>query len=138
MSYLKAINMPISIILVGFIVYAFFLPDTMPGSAVAVVTGAFTLPGIFYAGWRVYRVYKNSFMLAAYTGAFLFFIDFVILKGGYRLSHPPADILTSPQDWNYLLLGILISYFALLPVAMVLAAVGAWCARKSTNENQGQ
>jgi hypothetical protein len=128
--YIRTLAIPLIVVLVGFLVVTVLFGEQLQGIPHAVMSTAITIVALFWSGWAVYSEYRQTLLLAAYTGGFVFFIDFLALKVTHTLTYPPVNVIESPQDWNLLLLGLLIAFIIYTPAAMLVAAIGGWSAKK--------
>ncbi len=82
-----------------------------------------------WAGWRVVSLGSGSLSQAALSGAIVFLIDHVFLKGGYFLGE--AVLTTGVDRHKYLLAfgGVCVSYLMFVAIPVGLAVCGGLAAR---------
>jgi hypothetical protein len=81
---------------------------------------------IFYAGWLVVRRKLGNSWHAASVGVFLYFVDHVVLKGGVFL----LNYLFKPDGPGLAAFsGVIASFILLIPLAMLVGAMGGLFAR---------
>jgi len=83
----------------------------------------------FWAGWRMVAIARKGAGAAAVSGALLFFVDHVVLKGGAFLIHALAA--REPERHQHFLAfaGVFFSYLMFVSLAAALGALGAIAAR---------
>ncbi len=126
-KYLAVIRRPIF-----FAIINFFLVNTLlallPYSLGDIFYNIGRICIIFYAGWFVIKKKVGSIWQAALTGAGIYFIDHVLLKGGIFL----LNYLLKPQGLGLAAFGgVLVSFIIFVPLAMLIGALGGLVARAS-------
>jgi hypothetical protein len=124
-KFLAVIRRPIF-----FIIINFFLVNTLfaflPYSLGDILYNIGRISIIFYAGWLVINRKVGGIWQAALTGAGIYFIDHVLLKGGIFL----LNYLFKPQGLGLAAFGgVLVSFIMFVPLAMLIGAMGGLVAR---------
>jgi hypothetical protein len=124
-KYLAVIRRPIF-----FIIINFFLVNTLfaflPYSLGDILYNIGRISIIFYAGWLVIKKKVGGIWQAALTGAGIYFIDHVLLKGGIFL----LNYLLKPQGLGLAAFGgVLVSFIMFVSLAMLIGAMGGLVAR---------
>jgi hypothetical protein len=123
-KYLAVIRRPIF-----FIIINFFLVNTLFAflpSLGDILYNIGRISIIFYAGWLVIKKKVGGIWQAALTGAGIYFIDHVLLKGGIFL----LNYLLKPQGLGLAAFGgVLVSFIMLVPLALLIGAMGGLVAR---------
>lgn len=81
---------------------------------------------IFYTGWLVVRKNLGAVGHAALAGAGIYFIDHVVLKGGIFLLQ---YLFRSEEIGLAAFSSVIVSFVAIVPIAMIIAAAGGIVAR---------
>ena len=124
-KYLAVIRRPIF-----FVIINFFLVNTLLAflsynlGDIAYNIGRISI--IFYSGWFVVKKKVGGIWQAALTGAGIYFVDHVVLKGGIFL----LNYLLKPQGLGLTAFGgVLASFVMFVPLAMLMAVLGGLFAR---------
>jgi len=124
-KYLAVIRRPIF-----FIIINFFLVNTffafLPYNLGDILYNIGRISIIFYAGWLIVKRRVGGIWQAALTGAGIYFIDHVLLKGGIFL----LNYLFKPQGLGLAAFGsVLVSFIIFVTLAMLMGALGGLVAR---------
>jgi len=132
-KYLAVMRRPIFLVIINF-----FLVNTLlaflPYSLGDILYNIGRICIIFYAGWLIVKKKIGDIWQAALTGAGIYFIDHVLLKGGIFL----LNYLLKPQGLGLAAFGgVLVSFIIFAPLAMLIGALGGLVARslKETTVN---
>jgi hypothetical protein len=124
-KYLAVIRRPIFFVIINFFLVNTFLAF-LPYSLGDILYNIGRISIIFYAGWLVIKKKVGGIGQAALTGAGIYFIDHVLLKGGIFL----LNYLLKPQGLGLAAFGgVLVSFIMFTPLAMLIGAMGGLVAR---------
>lgn len=122
---LAVIRRPVFLVIINF-----FLVNTLfsllPLNIGAIAYNLGRLSILFYAGWLVNRKKAGGVWQSALAGVVVYFVDHVLIKGGIFL----LNYLCKPEGPGLAAFGgVVVSFVMLIPLAMLIGAVGAFYAQ---------
>lgn len=138
-NYIKTLKLPILVVILNFFILSVIIPDLTKGFVGDVIFNTIWIISVFWAGWLTAKHYGGRLWLSSWSGIFMFFVAHVLLKGGLFLIEPIYSNYLF-QDNLSAVLGVLISFVLLSPIAMLISVSGALSFRKVTSkkESRGQ
>jgi len=129
-KYLQTLGIPIAIVIANFVLFSLLFPQILAGMTGEVIFNLIRVFAVLCAGWLIVERCGAAISAAAYSGIVILFIAHVVLKGGLFLVQPLWDPGLLIHDGFKAFLGVLVSFLMFVPIAMVIAALGGWAAKR--------
>jgi hypothetical protein len=128
-QYLNIIKIPITLAIAnvfpGNLLYSF-----LPASIGLSVYNLLRFANIFFAGWLITKNNAGGLWRAALAGPLLFFIDHVVLKGGYFIVAQILHPLSGDSNGFLAFGGVIVSYIMFIPLILFVGFLGGWFSRR--------
>lgn len=128
-KFLSAIKEPMAILIVFSLIAGLIFPPHPQNIGLIIVLWSARIGSYFWAGWLLERRTNATVLRASFTGPFLLFLEYFLIRG----------VLGIGEISNYFSLGtdvrmlemsrFLIGFVIFFPVAMAIAAFGAYRAK---------
>ena len=133
-EYVRILRIPLLLVTVNFllsiVMMLLHLQEGVARMLADIASTIVSIVAICLAGWITMADSSKSLWTAAWMGVAVFFAELVVLGGLYLLLGPAANGLDESVSKNTVLLGMVISFGLLSPVALLLGASGGWLRKK--------
>lgn len=131
-EYVWILRFPLLLVTVNFLLSMVFskFPEGIVSVLADIASTMVTIVAVGLAGWITMADSSRSLWTAAWMGVAVFFVELVVLGGLYLLLGLGENGMGEGASTGTALIGVIISFGLLSPVALLLGASGGWFRRR--------